>query len=265
MTCEEARPLLQAYVDGELDVAKSLELEAHRSGCTACAGEEAILRALHRALGDSALYQEAPPLLERRVRAGLRDLQRAEGGRRLAFGYYSWAGAAAAALLLIAIGIKGILPPGLPTNELTAREIVDDHLRSLTENHLTDVLSSNQHTVKPWFDGRLTYTPPVEDLASEGFPLVGGRLDYLNGQPVAAVVYRRRQHIINLFIAPAEHTADTPPQSQVSGGYNIIHWTKSAMSYWAVSSVSGGELARFAQLVRVPTHPAPMPGGKSSD
>ncbi|MBV8361625.1 MAG: anti-sigma factor [Deltaproteobacteria bacterium] len=253
MTCEQARPLVQAYVDGELDIAKSLEIEAHRSGCIACAREEASLRALHTALSNSTLYHEAPPLLERRVRAALRDARRAEGGRRLALRYYSWVGAAAAAVLVFAIIVKGVLPPELPVSELTAREVVDDHLRSLTENHLTDVLSSNQHTVKPWFDGRLTFTPPVEDLSPEGFPLIGGRLDYLNGHPVAAVVYRRRQHIINLFIAPAENAADTLPQSQVSGGYNIIHWTKSGMGYWAVSSVSADELGRFAQLVRMET------------
>ena len=253
MNCGEARPLVQAYVDGELDVAKSLEVEAHRHGCIACAREEANLRALHTALSNSALYHEAPPLLERRVRAALRDARRAEGGPRLALRYYSWVGAAAAAVLVFAILVKGVLSPGFPASELTAREVVDDHLRSLTENHLTDVLSSNQHTVKPWFDGRLTFTPPVEDLSPEGFPLIGGRLDYLNGHPVAAVVYRRRQHIINLFIAPAEHAADTLPQSQVSGGYNIIHWTKSGMGYWAVSSVSADELGRFAQLVRMET------------
>jgi anti-sigma factor RsiW len=255
--------LVQAYVDGELDVAKSLEVEAHNSGCIACAREEVSLRALHTAFSNSALYHEAPPLLERRVRAALRDARRAEGGRRwrLALRHYSWVGAAAAAVLVLAIIVKGVLPPVLPASELTAREVVDDHLRSLTENHLTDVLSSNQHTVKPWFDGRLTFTPPVEDLSSEGFPLIGGRVDYLNGQPVAAVVYRRRQHVINLFISPAEHAADTLPVSQVRGGYNIIDWTQSGMSYWAVSSVSAGELGKFAQLVRRGSAPALTPRG----
>jgi anti-sigma factor RsiW len=261
VTCEEARPLLQAYVDGELDVVKSLEIEAHHSGCIACAREEASLRALHTALSNSALYHETPPPLERRVRTALRDARRAEGGRRLAFKYYRWVGAAAAAILLFAIIVKGVLPPGSSIGEITAGEVVDDHLRSLTENHLTDVLSSNQHTVKPWFDGRLTFTPPVEDLSPEGFPLIGGRLDYLNGHQVAAVVYRRRQHIINLFISPAENAADTLPVTRVRGGYNIIHWTKSGMSYWAVSSVSAGELERFAQLVRGGNPPALTPNG----
>ena len=250
MTCEDARTLVHAYVDGELDLVRSLEVEAHLSGCVACAHEQASLRALRTAFGNGALYHEAPVQLERRVRAAVRDARRAEHGRGFALARFGWGGAAAAAVILVAIIVRGALPFGPPTGDLTAREVVDDHLRSLTANHLTDVLSSNQHTVKPWFDGRLNFTPPVEDLGAQGFPLVGGRLDYLDNRPVAAVVYRRREHVINLFISPAEHAADTLPVSQVRGGYNIVHWTKSGMAYWAVSSVSGAELDKFAQLVR---------------
>jgi len=261
VTCQEARPLVHAYVDSELDVVRSLEVEAHLSGCIACAREEANLRALHKALGNSALYYEAPARVERRVRAALRDARRTERGRGFALRRYSWVGAAAAAGLFVAIIVKGVLPPGLPAGELTAREVVDDHLRSLTGNHLTDVLSSNQHTVKPWFDGKLNYTPPVKDLSSDGFPLIGGRLDYLDDHPVAAVVYRRRQHIINLFISPAEHGADTPPSSQAHEGYNIVHWTKSGMTYWVVSSLNGAELGKFAELVNQESSPAPAPRG----
>ena len=250
MTCEDARTLVHAYVDGELDVVRSLEVEAHLTSCVACARGEASLRALRTALSNGALYHEAPAGLERRVRAAVRDARRVEGGRSFVLRHYGWGGAAAAAVLLVAIIVRGVLPTGPSAGDLSAREVVDDHLRSLTANHLTDVLSSNQHTVKPWFDGRLNFTPPVEDLGADGFPLVGGRLDYLDNRPVAAVVYRRRQHIINLFISPAEHAADTLPVTEVRGGYNIVHWTKSGMAYWAVSSVSGAELGRFAQLVR---------------
>jgi anti-sigma factor RsiW len=250
MTCEDARTLVHAYVDGELDLVRSLEVETHLSGCAACAREQASVRALRTAFGNGALYHMAPARLERRVRAAVRDARRAEQGRSFARARFGWAGAAAAAVLLVAILVRGVLPFGPPTGDLTAREVVDDHLRSLTANHLTDVLSSNQHTVKPWFDGRLNFTPPVEDLGAQGFPLIGGRLDYLDNQPVAAVVYRRREHIINLFISPAEHVADILPVSQVRGGYNIVHWTRSGMAYWAVSSVSGAELGKFAQLVR---------------
>lgn len=250
MTCEDARTLVHAYVDGELDLVRSLEVEAHLSGCVACAREQASLRALRTAFGNGALYHEAPARLERRVRAAVRDTRRAEHGRGFALARFGWGGAAAAAVVLVALIVRGVLPFGPPTGDLTAREVVDDHLRSLTANHLTDVLSSNQHTVKPWFDGRLNFTPPVEDLGAQGFPLVGGRLDYLDNRPVAAVVYRRREHVINLFISPAEHAADALPVSQVRWGYNIVHWTKSGMAYWAASSVSGAELEKFAQLVR---------------
>jgi len=259
VTCEEARPLVHAYVDGELDLVRSLEVEAHLSSCVVCAREQTSLRALRTAFSNGALYHEAPAGLERRVRAAVRDARRAEGGRSFVLRHYGWGGAAAAAVLLVAIIVRGVLPTGSSAGDLTAREVVDDHLRSLTANHLTDVLSSNQHTVKPWFDGRLNFTPPVEDLGVDGFPLVGGRLDYLDNRPVAAVVYRRRQHIINLFISPAEHAADTLPVTQVRGGYNIVHWTKSGMAYWAVSSVSGAELGQFAHLVRQESSAASTP------
>jgi anti-sigma factor RsiW len=261
VTCEDARPLVNAYVDRELDVVKSLEIEAHLNGCAACAREEASLRALHSMFGNSysSLYHEAPARLERQVRVALREARRTESRRGFALRRYSWVGAAAAAVLFLAIIVKDVLPPGSSAGEATAREVVNEHLRSLTGNHLTDVLSSNQHTVKPWFDGRLNFTPPVKDLGPEGFPLVGGRLDYLDNRPVAALVYRRRQHIINLFIAPAEHAGDARPTGQVRAGYNIVHWTKSGMTYWAVSSLSAAELAKFAQLVSEESSPAPTP------
>jgi anti-sigma factor RsiW len=257
VTCEEARPLVHAYVDGELDVARSLEIEAHISSCAACTREQASLQILRQAFSNGAFYHEAPAGLERRVRAAVRDARRAERRPTFVLRHYGWAGAAAAAVLVVAIIVRSVLPTGPSAGDLTAREVVDDHLRSLTASHLTDVLSSNQHTVKPWFDGKLNFTPPVEDLAAEGFPLVGGRLDYLDNRLVAAVVYRRRQHIINLLISPAERAADTVPVSQVRGGYNIVHWTKSGMAYWAVSSVNGAELAKFSQLVREESSTAP--------
>ena len=252
MTCEEARLLVHAYVDDELGLAASLEVEGHLGGCRACADEKADLLALRSVLSGGDFYHQAPAVVERRVRAALRNARRAESPRNFSFRYFGWAGAAAAVVLL-AIIARGVLPLGPPMSEATVREVVDDHLRSLTANHLTDVLSSNQHTVKPWFDGKLNYTPSVIDLTSEGFPLVGGRLDYLDNHPVAAVVYRRRQHIINLFILPTPRTHDTLPASEVQAGYNIVHWTKSGMSYWAVSSVSGTELEKFAQLISAPT------------
>jgi anti-sigma factor RsiW len=259
--CEEARPLVHAYVDGELGLAESLEVEAHLKGCVACAREQSNVLVLRAAFSNGTFYHEAPASLERRVRAAVRDARRAEYryGRGFAIGYLGWAGSAAAAVLLIAIIVRGVLPLGPPMGDVTVREVVNDHLRSLTQDHLTDVLSSNQHTVKPWFDGRLNFTPPFKDLSAEGFPLVGGRLDYLDNRPVAAVVYRRRQHVINLFIFPAEHANDTLPTKQMRAGYNIIDWTESGMVYWAVSSLNAAELEKFAQLVREGSSAVSMP------
>ncbi|HJU27981.1 MAG TPA: anti-sigma factor [Candidatus Binataceae bacterium] len=250
MNCEEAGTLLQAYVDGELDLIKSLEVETHLGVCAACTSDHAGLRALRSALRNDAPYYKTPSRLEARVRAAIRDARRAERGRRVWFARYAWVALPAAAVILAAIVVKGVLPLGTRAGELTAREVLDDHLRSLAANHLTDVLSSNQHTVKPWFDGRLDFTPPVKDLAADGFPLIGGRLDYLNNRPAAAIVYRRRQHVINLLVAPAENAADSTPAIETREGYNIAHWVKSGMAYWAVSSVSAPELVKFAQLVQ---------------
>jgi len=248
VTCEDARSLIHPYIDGELDLATSLAVEAHLKGCNACTREQESLRALRSAFSNGTLYYDAPAPLERRVRAAVRGARRAESGPRFALGYAGWA-SAAAALLIVGIVVRGVLPLEPSAGELTAREVIDDHLRSLTQNHLTDVISSNQHTVKPWFDGRLDFTPPVADLAADGFPLLGGRLDYLNNRPVAAVVYKRRQHVINVFISPAPHARDSVPVGQVRAGYNIVGWTRSGMNYWAGSSLNAPELGKFARLL----------------
>ena len=211
-------------------------------------------------LSNGTFYHEAPAPLERRIRAAVRDVRRTEYGRGFAIGYLGWTGAAAAAVLLIAIIVRGVLPLGPLMGNVMVRKVVNDHLRSLTQNHRTDVFSSNQHTVKPWFDGRLNFTPPVEDLSAEGFPLVGGRLDYLDNRPVAAVVYRRRQHVINFFIFPAEHANDALPAKQMRAGYNIIDWIESGMVYWAMSSLSAAELEKFVQSVREGSSVASMQG-----
>jgi anti-sigma factor RsiW len=256
--CEDACLLVHAYEDGELDLAKSLEVETHVRTCNACAHEQAGLRELRNAFSHSNLHYNAPAKLQRRVRTALRDARRAEYGHGFALSYLGWAGAAAVGALVIAI-IAGKLLLAPPTSELTVREVVDDHLRSLMQNHLADVLSSNKHTVKPWFDGKLDFTPPVVDLGGEGFPLVGGRIDYLDNRPVAALVYRRREHIINVFIVPAPRTNDSPAVSEVRAGYNVVDWTRSGMKYWAVSSLSAPELGKFAQLLRNESSAASTP------
>ncbi|HKV56098.1 MAG TPA: anti-sigma factor [Candidatus Binataceae bacterium] len=257
MTCEDARQLLHPYVDGELDLVRSLEVEAHLGDCAACRLEQAAIGALRTALHEGGLYHQAPTRLERRVRAAVSGQRWSDSGRR--FTRYAGGVAAVAAVFVIAFVVGGIPRFRAHSDDLTAREVVDDHLRSLTANHLTDVLSSNQHTVKPWFDGRLDFAPPVVDLGAQGFPLIGGRLDYLDNRPVAAVVYRRRQHIINLFISPAEGSGDTMPVGETRAGYNLVHWFQRGMSYWVVSSLGGVELGQFARLLLANNAPVPTP------
>jgi anti-sigma factor RsiW len=241
---------MHAYIDGELELPTSLEVERHIAGCPACERERTSLRALRQAFRDASVYYEAPASLERRMRAASRAEHRAVFSNIFVLPRFVWVGAGALDGILAAIVVAAVLSREPPADVSAAREVVDDHLRSLTLNHLTDVLSTNQHTVKPWFDGKLDFTPPVEDLAAEGFPLVGGRLDYLDTRPVAAVVYKRRQHVVNLFVMPAPDVADSVPAVQTQDGYNLVHWTKSGMAYWAVSSLAEAELKEFAQLVR---------------
>jgi anti-sigma factor RsiW len=142
-----------------------------------------------------------------------------------------------------------VLRPAANDKDLLASEIVSAHVRSLMLDHVTDVVSTDQHTVKPWFEGKLDFSPPVIDLAPQGFTLMGGRLDYVGGRPVAALVYERRQHIINVFIYP---TGDTKNADGISGrqGFNMVHWTKNGMTFWAVSDLNAAELQDFTQLLR---------------
>jgi anti-sigma factor RsiW len=253
MTCEDARRLIQGYADGEVDLRTCLDLEQHLSECASCAVEYQSIVALRSALKQNLPYYEASDSLTKRVRSSTRAAIRAETGSRWRPKFVSSASRwplAAAAVLLVTIALRGLIPGPLPIGDVLGREVVSSHVRSLMANHLTDVLSSNQHTVKPWFDGKLDFAPVVLDLSAQGFPLIGGRLDYLDGHPVAALVYHYRLHVINLFTWPTGHAPDKQPQFATQEGYNSIHWTEAGMEYWAVSDVARPELERFAQFVR---------------
>ena len=267
MGCQEARAVLHAFIDDELDPVRSLDVQNHLAGCPACAREHAAHQTLRGALRNEALYFKASEALESRVRAALRAAgataraadHRGSLERTVTPGYFrrmrwAWltAGAAAALLTVTTIAIWRFGAPGSrpPGDELLAQEVLASHVRSLMADHLTDVPSSDQHTVKPWFNGRLDFSPPVRDLASEGFELVGGRLDYLVARPVAALVYRRRLHVINLLVWPAPGEPDGPLNAATRQGYHLLRWNQGGMIYWAVSDLNEEEMREFVRLLR---------------
>ncbi|HXS20403.1 MAG TPA: hypothetical protein VN735_04190 [Steroidobacteraceae bacterium] len=238
--------LLQAELDGELDAAQAAALADHRAGCPVCKRNEALLAATRRAL-QGATYHRAGPELVRalagRIGAGQAPpRQEAPPPRRVAVGWQGLAGFGAGAALAAAI-ILTLVPAGRPG---LVAALVDDHVRALQPGHLLDVVSTNQHTVKPWFDGRIDFAPPVKDLTAMGFPLLGGRLDYIQGRTVAVLVYSRGKHLVELFLWPASRGAGEPA-STARNGYNVLHWTANGMSISAVSDLDPAGMEEFVR------------------
>jgi anti-sigma factor RsiW len=241
MTCDDVERLGDAYLDGELDAAGAEALEAHLVTCETCRVRQRSRATLSATLR-SAPYFRAPAALVRRVQSGRRAERPSRGSARVA-----WT-VAAAAVLLAAVSIAvSNRRSTRSADEAVADAVLSSHLRSLMANHLVDVASSDRHTVKPWFAGRLEFSPTVVDLAAAGFPLVGGRLDYLDGHPAAALVYRRREHTINLFIWPSTAAAAPPVTLDDPRGYHAVHWTRDQMAHWAVSDVASPELDQFVE------------------
>lgn len=249
MTCSETQELIHGYADGQLDLARSLEMERHFRECPACASAYENLRGMRSAMSGSLPYFKPPAGLERRLHARLR----AESREGRSIGWFAmpwkWAAVAAALVLTAAVTWRTTLMNHRP-EEMLAGDVVSSHVRSLMAEHLTDVPSSDRHTVKPWFNGKLDFSPPVGDFLDKGFTLAGGRLDYLDGRSVAALVYHRRQHVINLFVWPGPEHADSEIQATERQGYHVLHWTKAHMNYWAASDLNTGELTEFADVVR---------------
>jgi len=249
MSCPETQELLHGYVDGELDLVRSLEMERHFRECPACAIDYENLRGIRSAMSRSLPYFHPPAGLERRLQARLRaEIGEEQGIRRFAMPW-RWAAVAAALVLTATVTWRTTLLSPRPS-EMLAEEVVSSHVRSLMAEHLTDVPSSERHTVKPWFSGKLDFSPVVGDFPERGFSLAGGRLDYLSGRSVAALVYHQRQHVINLFVWPAPERPDSEIQATDRQGYHVMHWTKARMNYWAVSDLNSRELQEFADLVR---------------
>jgi len=235
---------LDGYLDGELAPPDAAELEAHLRACPDCSRLERRRRASSAAVRKHVLRFPAPDTLRARVRTALRaDLNRTAPHRS-----YWPALAVAASLAVVAVGSwQAALRRA--TGAALADQVLGSHVRSLMPGHLIDVQSSDQHTVKPWFNGKLDFSPPAYDFAGRGFPLMGGRLEYVGGRPVAALVYGRRQHVINVFLWPAERGPTGGRPATTQQGYHLLHWTTPAYTYWVASDLGLPELRDFAALL----------------
>ena len=246
MSCSPEQ--IEAYLDNELNAAQQAGVKEHMDGCPECSATYARLQKQRAEIEVAAPYYDAPPGLEQSVRQGLRRLDAAsiKPAREVP---WRWIAVAASLLLAISVGWNVVQWRAPAAGNELAENVLSDHIRSLLGSHLVDVVSSDQHTVKPWFAGKLDFSPEVKDLAPQGFPLAGGRVDYLSGRNVAALVYHRRLHVINLFIWPEGASAGAPVALTLNG-YQILHWTGGAMTYWAVSDVSMADLQSLRALWR---------------
>jgi anti-sigma factor RsiW len=243
MTCDETQILLHALMDGELDAGHAREVEEHIAGCAACAAELAAYREMSQAIATADLRYTAPLALRRRIEASLPQPQTQAPSRRAVLRGFAMGSAVSA---MAATGLVAIVLRNDDQQRIDS-EIVSAHLRSLQAGHLTDVISTDQHTVKPWFNGKLDVSPPVIDLTAQGFTLIGGRLDYVDARAIAAIVYRRRAHVINLFVAQTSNTEHHAAKIEAIQGFNIRRWSDRGLNYWAVSDVGADELAEFGE------------------
>jgi len=247
VSCDSTRTVLHGYLDGELDASRAAEFERHLEICRECAVTLGTIESLRSSLQRSGLYETAPLSLRKKVQE---DLGAATASPRIS----AWRWLAVAAAFLVVASVSWYAWRSRPAGDsassapFTAAEIIDAHVRSLQPGHLTDVASTDQHTVKPWFNGKLAFVPPVKDFTDEGFALIGGRLDVLGGQNVAALVYARRKHIINVFVLPTKEP-DTPiHRPGLRQGYQWRHWRRQGMEYCAISDVADSDLYELAQL-----------------
>jgi anti-sigma factor RsiW len=246
MTCDEAEILLHALIDGELDAGHAREVEAHIATCPSCAAKLADYRRMNQQVAAADLRYTAPASLRQRIDAALPKAAPASNvtpmpSRRGVLRGFALGSAVSA---IAATGLFAIVLRSDDEQRIES-EVVSAHLRSLQAGHLIDVVSSDQHTVKPWFNGKLDVSPPVIDLTAQGFTLIGGRLDYVNERAIGAVVYKRRAHVINLFVAQTSNTEPRAATIDNVQGFNIRRWRDHGLNYWAVSDIGADELAEF--------------------
>lgn len=257
MNCNETTALLAAYGDGELDPMQSAGVEQHLLGCGACAERRDQQVALSARIKHEVPYFPAPPSMRSRADAAIaRSVtpSRVPRARDSDRGRWRWlsAGVVAGSMATVLAWVTGTAVLDWRDRSDLANEAVADHVRATLANHLTDVATSDRHTVKPWLSARLDYSPPVQDLSTEGFPLTGGRVDYLDKRPVATLVYRYRDHVVDVFVRPATEGAarSSPPTSTVRG-FNVVRASGSGMDWLAVSDVNAEVLGTFvARLAR---------------
>jgi anti-sigma factor RsiW len=249
MTCRTALSLVEPYVDGELDASQKAGIEQHLGECPSCAFIHTRLNGLGTGLRNLAPRYDAPAHLRMQV---LDSLRRTAGHRQVWRGFPAWPrwtasawAMAATALLAVSMGWNVTQLRSRNAGGEVAQEIVASHVRSLIGDHLLDVPSTDQHNVKPWFNGKLDYSPEVKDFAASNFTLIGGRVDYIDHRPIAALVYKRRQHVINLFVWPSSSPLAAP---QAVSGFNLDAWSEAGMNYCAISDLNQAELLEFADL-----------------
>ncbi len=241
---------LPAYADGEISPIRRFFLWRHIARCPSCLAELETLQAMRDALRTNLTFHRAPPALAMRIASAL-PRQAPPPVVRRSLPRFGFAGSAlAGGLAGIALTLAVTRAPH-QTDPLAA-DVVASHIRSMMADHLTDVLTSDRHTVKPWLSARLDLAPVVKDLASDGYPLVGGRLDYVDGHRAAAIVYHRDKHVINLFAFLSDGPADAAPRQDSRDGFNIVRWRHGGVSYVAVSDVEASQLLTFAHLVDAP-------------
>ena len=249
MTNHSQHNLLHAYLDDELDLVRSMELEDHLVECGDCAHQVASYRALREKVWTDNLRYSAPASFRLRLLKGIREQENSNKQEvfvRARLPWWSWV-VVATCMLLAAATFVVDFQQHRERNLMS--EIASDHVRSLMATHLTDVLNSDQHTIKPWFTGKLDFSPEVRDLSSDGFDLLGGRLEYIDGHGAAAIVYLKDKHVINLFMWPSPGP-DQEPQILARQGFNLIEWKQAGMYYCAVSELNEQELSEFSSMLR---------------
>ena len=257
MNCDDSRAYLPAYLDEELDVGGTLRIQRHLTECHDCRQAQSEQLLLRCALRAPDMRAHPSGDLSKRIDAALRRAAKQEARPRrssgfglLGLGSFQWACVAVAVLVLAAGAFFMANNLRLSHQQLIASAVLASHIRSLQPNHLIDVPSSDRHTVKPWFQGRLDFSPPVPDLSELGWNLIGGRLDYVDGRATAVLVYQRRMHNINVFLWPNHASADGAISQQEAQGYQILHWNGAETTYWVVSDLNNAELLELARALR---------------